>query len=73
VGWAKAEPCPQLASEEGTLVGQPLRETNGETAVREGKRLDLSTDMSVREDLVLVAAFGQERPRPNCKRVGNAY
>ena len=48
-----------------SLLGQPLRETNGEAAVRAGARLELelelSTDLSsVWEDLV--AAFGQGRP-----------
>jgi len=53
----------------GTFVGQPLRETNGEAAVRAGTRLELelsTTDVSVREDLVLVrvvvATFGQGCP-----------
>ena len=46
----------------GILVGQPLRETNGETAVRAGTRLELelSTDVSLWEDLV--ATFGQGCP-----------
>ena len=46
----------------GTLVGQPLRETNGEAAVRAGTCLELSTDVSVWEDLDLVATFGQGGP-----------
>lgn len=45
-----------------TLVVQPSRETNGETAVRAGTRLEpeLSTDVSLWEDLV--ATFGQGCP-----------
>lgn len=59
-----------LTSGRGTLVGQPPRETNGdsEAAVRAGARLEpdpsLSTDVSVWEEDLVVANFGGQG-RPN--------